>query len=1053
MTRLTGYGASNNFSLNDFLYRESDTVADWHTVSYMRGISVDTSFLTPATLRTWIKQYPNQAIIAFGDAANTWLTMNAGNVGIGTTAPGGKLVVSGASGTDSYIIQKLINTSTAKGSLFVIGEADTGSTPFYVERLGSTNAAPNQTTIYNADLLKLVTASGKHIALMPGGAGNVGIGTTAPSHDLFVGSAGMVEAPIYTAGSHSENAKIVALHNDSSTTWSDYEIGLALHNDDVTANNWAPPIAFTTHETGVSGTGNTVVTAAISAQHRARVGNSWSEGDLAFFVNNGNAPFEAMRIYQNGSVGINTASPSSSSKLHVNGNLYIERGNELNFYPSGSSLRAGIGATNTSPYNELQFYVGEHVEKMRIDGSGNVGIGTTDPVYGLHLVGTLGVTGDATFSANIISSGIVQSTGSSNKLRLTYPSVEDFDFSVNSAGALSMDGKITVLQSGSVGIGTTAPIGRFDVQGPTARSGTPPTTPAFYVTGNLGSGTGGPAANNIEFRHDNQTQGIGFGFQTIYATGSTTNQPLNLLSRGSSPITLNAYGYSTGKVGIGVTDPVGKLSVYSAFGADDLAFQYGATGLGHVISGGVDGGSNNANYLKFMIGQATAGNRIETLRLTGAGNVGIGTTAPSEKLDVAGNIAATGVIRSVTVKCTVDTAAATAAKTTSIADYTLTTGDLLSVMFSNGNSVSTPTLNINGTSAINIRLGNTNVNTTNFSLAAGSTALMYYDGAYLQIMGSQRTSDSTTDANMYHNINKTMGAELTQYKIIAEGSDGKFYPLTTGNDTGTTHPVSQQAYKLNGLILYYGTTATVAADALVSNTYTEINTDQMRYTFNQNGGYTLYRPIYIVGTIDANGYFVLDNSSLTSWYTQTLPSSEDGKVYIYLGHVYSTNSMRLSLSHPIYEYRNGKMRMSPEFPGAVLSGSGNGVMTAIVNEGHNCYKWTGNATDQGYDIVVRVPVPDDFSSWPSNSIKWYNKVQDSSNYVKLVIKDTGGTSRYDSGNLTANTSWTQTSGDISAGTFTAGEYMTLTFTVNSDSTESVYIGEVLLTYTKKNRYE
>jgi hypothetical protein len=94
-------------------------------------------------------------------------------------------------------------------------------------------------------------------------------------------------------------------------------------------------------------------------------------------------------------------------------------------------------------------------------------------------------------------------------------------------------------------------------------------------------------------------------------------------------------------------------------------------------------------------------------------------------------------------------------------------------------------------------------------------------------------------------------------------------------------------------------------------------------------------------------------------------------------------------------------------------------------------------------------VPEDLNSWPSNSIKWYNKVQDSSNYVKLVIKDTGGTSRYDSGNLTANTSWTQTSGTISAGTFTAGQYMTLTFTVNADSTESVYIGEVLLTYNRK----
>ncbi len=115
--------------------------------------------------------------------------------------------------------------------------------------------------------------------------------------------------------------------------------------------------------------------------------------------------------------------------------------------------------------------------------------------------------------------------------------------------------------AGNVGIGTTGPSGKLDVVAGAARTGTHGATPSFYVTGSLSPGQTGPSANNIEFRHDNGTQGIGFGYNTIYQTGSNTNQELNLLSRGTSPITLNAYPYSTGNVGIGIAAPNSILTV------------------------------------------------------------------------------------------------------------------------------------------------------------------------------------------------------------------------------------------------------------------------------------------------------------------------------------------------------------------------------------------------------------------------------------------------------------------------------------------------------------
>jgi microcystin-dependent protein len=52
----------------------------------------------------------------------------------------------------------------------------------------------------------------------------------------------------------------------------------------------------------------------------------------------------------------------------------------------------------------------------------------------------------------------------------------------------------------------------------------------IYVTGALGDASG------IEFRHSNGSQGIGFGYNTMYATGSNADQNLNLKPRGAGKV-------------------------------------------------------------------------------------------------------------------------------------------------------------------------------------------------------------------------------------------------------------------------------------------------------------------------------------------------------------------------------------------------------------------------------------------------------------------------------------------------------------------------------------
>jgi uncharacterized protein (TIGR02145 family) len=469
---------------------------------------------------------------------------------------------------------------------------------------------------------------------------------------------------------------------------------------------------------------------------------------------------------------------------------------------------------------------------------------------------------------------------------------------------------------------------------------------AYRDGGRVGIGTATPG-QKLEIKSGNvQLNSAGWGNATsLYFSSDTSfnlggiTKPINTRAlvyeagtgsetEGYHAFTLNGNEYlrikSGGNVGIGTTTPAYKLDVSGTGRFTQPVIVGTPTATNHAttksyVDSTISGGSGSTVGYWTMNGTNIYNSNV--------GNVGIGTTSPEVKLDVAGNIQASGYIRGVTIKGTVDTAAATVAKTVSIADYNPVVGDLLAITFSFGNTASYPTLNINGTGAKNIRLNNSNANTTNFSLTAGATVLMYYDGNYYQIMGSQRTSDSTTDSNMYFSVNKLMGATLYDYKIIAEGDDGRYYPLTLEEGTGINKTVTTRPLKMGGNIMYYNGTTNVAEDSVTSNTYTEISFSKMHYTFNQSGGYINYKPIYLVGTINSNGYFVLDNSTPTSFYTQTLPSTEDGKVYIYLGQVYSTNSMRLTLYHPAYEYKNGKVQLY--VPDTYWTGFSNGNVWSL----------------------------------------------------------------------------------------------------------------------------
>jgi hypothetical protein len=167
---------------------------------------------------------------------------------------------------------------------------------------------------------------------------------------------------------------------------------------------------------------------------------------------------ESMRIDSSGNVGIGTSSPAQ--KLHIAGTgdtrlqvestssgagvVYINASTAaLAAYNTiqsrnGSTVQWAIGGSGTE--NALPFYTNGTTERMRIDSSGNVGIGTSSPAVPLEVVGQI-----RSSTSTQVSMYIFGAAGVKPIFRINEFGVRDWDisagnfssgtFSIQSAGA------------------------------------------------------------------------------------------------------------------------------------------------------------------------------------------------------------------------------------------------------------------------------------------------------------------------------------------------------------------------------------------------------------------------------------------------------------------------------------------------------------------------------------------------------------------------------------------------------------------------------------------
>jgi hypothetical protein len=372
-----------------------------------------------------------------------------------------------------------------------------------------------------------------------------------------------------------------------------------------------------------------------------------------------------------GNVGIGTATPAQ--KLDVNGNIAIasaaglSASNQISMVGSraifGYDGSIGSAFMRSSDVSKPLVFGSGTSEFMRIvSSSGNVGIGTTGPLTKLHTnFGTL-ANGDvnelvlqskadgSTYYSNSAITGITftnwingYTAGSLNRAAGIYGYNADtaerygrfmgLSFYTSSLDAAATE-KMRIDQSGKVGIGTTSPVAELHVNG----SGN---TGYLHLTNSTSGST----------ISDGMTVGVNASNYFVFVREAA---PLYFGTNATERMRIT----SDGNVGIGTASPSAKLDVVGnirvqnhgeiyAAGTGDLFL--GNTNSGHLKVGGNPNDTIISPSFNNLVVQTSrdqddiifkGGDSIsEIMRIdTSAGNVGIGTTSPKNKLDIVGSL-------------------------------------------------------------------------------------------------------------------------------------------------------------------------------------------------------------------------------------------------------------------------------------------------------------------------------------------------------------------------------------------------------------------------------
>jgi hypothetical protein len=407
-------------------------------------------------------------------------------------------------------------------------------------------------------------------------------------------------------------------------------------------------------------------------------------------------------------IGItNTATFTPNYLLHIHDYsattgtlLQLTNSNSGSLTTDGFKINLNTGKIEfVNQENAAMSFFTYNTERMYIDASGKVGIGTTSPaadldVGGLTASGALRVvfgrqsegnaTGSGTF-LGIKAWGTQLSSYNGKMFSIENAFYGDLNSSIEFyRGGSTIGGFMTFTTnngterlridgSGNVGIGTTSPSKKLDVSGDINFTG------ALYVNGSAGSsgqllysnagGTNGWLAAGTSGQILISTGGVP-GWNTLASINGVTTScgTTNYVPKMSGTTTLSCsqiYDNVTG-VGIGTTNPGAKFEIYNSAALPALSI--GDNGTDNASTYGMVNLTRPADLTRAHLAFIRTGNYVWQMgyvqntntfgifpwNLTSAGTptiafttnsyVGIGTTSPSKKLDVTGDINFTGAL-------------------------------------------------------------------------------------------------------------------------------------------------------------------------------------------------------------------------------------------------------------------------------------------------------------------------------------------------------------------------------------------------------------------------